>query len=58
MEFHGVKTTYRGINATDVLIFCFEDYSLSLKQLTESKFNFYLLVKQTHYTTNCEDVSR
>ncbi len=58
MEFHGVKTTYRGVNAVDVLIFCLEDYSLSLKLLTESKFNFYLLVKQIHDITNCEEVSR
>lgn len=56
MDFHGVKTTYRGINAASELSFAADGYSLSMKPLTETRFNMDLLGRKTHYATNCEEI--
>lgn len=57
MDFHGVKTIYRGVNAASELSYVASGYSLSLKPLTETRFNFDLLGTKTHYATNCEEVN-
>ncbi|MDA8496226.1 hypothetical protein [Kluyvera georgiana] len=56
MDFHGVKTTYRGINAANELSFVADGYSLSMKPLTETRFNMDLLGQKTHYATNCDEI--
>ncbi|WP_164092426.1 hypothetical protein [Kluyvera georgiana] len=56
MDFHGVKTTYRGINAANELSFVADGYSLSMKPLTETRFNMDLLGQKTRYATNCDEI--